>query len=194
MGASSAGQCLAFKVGSNNQKTRVSYQQPTHEEDSQGEESRIVPQNALRHTPVEREYVNHLKSLLMCVSETLARRPWPHFARRADGESNAEGKRARKERKALQRDEYLLNGFRKRIEKGWPKPVKGLTYGYAVASSTECVQSIVSIVDKAYLLEESPVDNGDRGISAESLESLENCLKIRDIYDQWRATDPSDLE
>ncbi|KAI5238060.1 hypothetical protein E4T47_07925 [Aureobasidium subglaciale] len=125
------------------------------------------------------------------------------------GESDDERERVCKERKALQRDECLLDGIRKQIEKGWPKPVKGLVDGFPVEDqvgglpiedpiqqvrlldhrlmgmqllpSAKHILSILSIVDKACLLEEGLVDNGDRDISTESLESSENCLKIRDI-------------
>ncbi|KAH0364688.1 hypothetical protein KCU65_g6618, partial [Aureobasidium melanogenum] len=172
----------------------------------------VVPFNT-----AERRLVEGLLSLLMRVSESVARRPWPQmpmsWKQALTPEDELTVQAFQKSWKEMKQEDNLLDGLRKRIEKGWPHDFKGSVdrlsvetlinkvrridekiLGIPLLPSTDCIQNILKIVDQTYLMESRSPDDTHCTMPAELLEEFNDNLHMNDVYDEWRATNPPDSE
>ncbi|KAG9739215.1 hypothetical protein KCU73_g9535, partial [Aureobasidium melanogenum] len=175
------------------------------------------PLSAVPFNTAERRLVEGLLALLMRVSESVARRPWPQmpmsWKQALTPEDELAVRAFQKSWKEMKQEENLLDGLRKRIEKGWPHDFKGSVdrlslgelinqvrliddkiMGIPLLPSAECIQNIIKIVDQTYPMESRSSDDTHCTMPAELLEEFNDNLYMKDVYDEWRATDPPDSE
>jgi hypothetical protein len=164
----------------------------------------------------ERRLVEGLLSLLMRTSESVARRPWPQKELWLYGQSHAERvdrdtiNQVRGIRLKMERDEGILNELRGRIELGWldhnkTRQTKRLStsdlidkvraldekvLGMPLLPSKACILHIIDIVNKRYPMETGPLASDNYSMPAGILKKFEEHLRMRDVYDEWRATNP----
>lgn len=159
----------------------------------------------------ERKIVEGLLSLLMRISESVARRPWPQKFRPIKKKT---AKRVPKIHREMERKESLLDELRGRIELGWPGHVKTVyagmhadkdlikkvedlsteVLGISLLPSAACIQHIIDMVKKISSMEaRSPADDGCV-MPAKFRNKFEHKLRQMDLYDDWRSTKPPDSE
>lgn len=176
------------------------------------------PLSKLPFNATERRLVEGLLSLLMRVSESFARQPWPKVPKWSEElRANLVERRARRLKMQIRRQakaaERFLNGLRKLIEKNWSHevgartarmPVQNLiekvrcldkeVLGIPLLPSTECIHRIVKIIDATYLVESRSADDNHCIMPAHLIREFDKNLCMRDVYDAWRATYPPDSE
>jgi hypothetical protein len=173
-----------------------------------------LPSRPLAEVPfdtTERDLVEGLLSLLMRVSESVARRAWPEKPQHA---SKDMAKEIRKIHWEMKRDEGFLDSMRARIEIGWRDYVKARqvhrlstpdlidkvraldekVLGMPLLPSKLCILHIIDIVNKGCPVKNSPPASDRCAMPAELLKEFEENLHMRDVYDEWRATNPPDSE
>jgi hypothetical protein len=172
-----------------------------------------LPSRPLARVPfntTERSLVEGLLSLLMRLSESVARRVWPQKPQRASKDMAKEIRRIHRE---MKKDEHILDVMRARIEIGWSDPIKppyvsriptpALIFkirvleldilGMALLPSDDCILYIIELINKVSSMEvRSPADDDCCAMPAELMEDFKSALRQMDIYDEWRATNPPD--
>ncbi|KAG9666452.1 hypothetical protein KCU99_g9749, partial [Aureobasidium melanogenum] len=200
-----------------NRFSKVIQAQPYKEQKKKQRDLMSRPLFAVPFNTAERRLVEGLLSLLMRVSESVARRPWPQrsmsWKQALTPEDELAVRAFQKSWKEMKQEENLLDGLRKRIEKGWPHDFKGSVdrlsigelinqvrlidekiMGISLLPSTECIQNIIKIVDQTYPMESRSSDDTHCTMPAELLEEFNDNLHMKDVYDEWRATNPPDSE
>jgi hypothetical protein len=179
-------------------------------------EKQLLMRRPLAELPfntVERELVMRLLSLLMRILESVARRPWPQFSR-CERKDRLRNKEVSRVRHAMERDEHLLDELRGRIELGWPdynrtpyagglsnkvliKKVRALqkeVLGIALLPSKAYILHIIGIVNRVYPNEERPSAKKNHAMSAKLEKKFQQQPRLMKLYDDWRATNPSDSD
>jgi len=168
----------------------------------------------LRDVPfngTDRKLVEGLLSLLMRISESVARRAWPQLV---FSEPQVKLDQVRRARHEMERDELLLDELRGRIELGWPDYIKsdhagGLSntelidkvqalqeevLGIALLPSETCIKRIINIVNKTYPRKDRISHKKHHAMPAKIKEQFKKKLHLMYLYDKWRATNPPDSE
>ncbi|KAG9852010.1 hypothetical protein KCU98_g3621, partial [Aureobasidium melanogenum] len=200
-----------------NRFSKVIQAQPYKDQKKKQQDLMSRPLSVVPFNTAERRLVEGLLSLLMRVSESVARRPWPQRTMSWKQALTPEDELAvhafQRSWKEMKQEENLLDGLRKRTEKGWPHDFKGSVdrlsveklinqvrlidekiLGIPLLPSTDCIQNIIKIVDQTYLLESRSSNDTHCTMPAELLEEFNDNLHMNDVYDEWRATNPPDSE